>query len=805
MDIKKMLFGSFEVKDKIVDFFPLLNITDKQIELKNNETIKLFHKKDFFSTDQYSDNELDLIYNYFNNYFNVSKEDQGFSTYIRLSKKNKLFENSLNEETGFPPFDKYKRNKLRNIKDRNKKFIEVFFGTSSYYFNSAFVTLMDKLGYEQMEDTEIFSFLYDHFNPDKSTNDLKLKNLSLNTKQKLQSDEHQLLEILYDSYIDTNSEELIIGETYGEIFNIITPSINGFNINGLIKDLSNLDSEIIISIKAKKSSDKNLLSMKARFAGSNLLSMIGTNSNISYNINQLLEHLKITHTSLCSVNITLILLNKDKEKLKKDKIVFEEWAGAEYIYNRFNRSYEYLYAIPGLNINGNHSMYLPSDYLATLCLPTQYYKQYTTSIFYDKNNLIQPFDYKLKTRKINSGGIIAPTRSGKSVLLNYIFFNKLIKNYNREKNCFDLSGLLIDFGQSYKNLINAINDFLDDNHKISYKSINLNNSYNILDLSFGYEITMDDINNKVNLLLQFFDLALNNLTEEEKVLLDNTIKKTYELMILSKENLGFKNKFIENNETFYYWDKYVESNYTDINMFINAMPTITSLSGIMAQDKELTSMFSLEIQQSLNNKLSLFVSSKEGRLFSSKSKEILLSDILIVDFEELTNNVGGKLPSLLLQMLINYKYQEFISPRLEGIEKFIFIDEYPQFLKIDPKIEKTVDFLLKTGQKKNLDTFIIAQTISSFHEDFFPNLGTLTLFNLNLPSEIKHLSDKITVPEEYFEPIKKLQFSKNKFSDLMVLEISNEKLLKSTLRFELSRTDLEFFTTAKDYEIEVKD
>lgn len=799
LNLKKLLFGNYEQKKYIADYFPLINIVNNQLELKKDETIKIYKKENLFAASNYENTEIQAYYDYFNNYLKNGKKGDGFSMLIKIHKENATFMKNLKNENTLPIFKQYTKNKLSNFKNRNKKFIDTYIGVSSYFFNNSFITLMDRLDYKQMNDTELFSFLFDYFNPSMATQDLNLKYLPPVTKEQLKSDEFSLLQILYHSYIETNNRYFEVGKTKIEVFNIIAPAEN-IDINKLIKDLSHLKSDINISIKIQKDESEALLASKATFAGSSLLGMSAVNKRISSNIKELLNYLKDQHNSLATANITIFLMNEDEEELKKDKLNFEEWIGVEYIINKFNRVYEYLYAIPGLNVKGNHSIFMPSNYVASLCLPNGYNKTFTTSLFYDKNNIIQPFDYKMKSRKVNNGVIIAPTRSGKSVLLNYILFNKLLKNYNPQTKKFETYGLLIDFGNSYDRLVNSVNDMLPEENKISYKSIGLKNKYNILDLNFGHPIDGNDINNKVNLLLQFFSLVFESFSEKEKVLLSKSLEKMYHQFLFGE----YKLKDFETGIV--YWDAYVESNYTDVKMFLKAMPTLSSIVGIMSEDKELTSMFSKDVLLDINEKIGIFCNSKEGEIFQETSTDILLADILIVDFEAITQEVGGKLPALILQMLINYKYQEFISERIEGKEKFIFIDEYPQFLKIEPKIAKTVDFLLKTGQKKNLDIFIISQNVKQIDQEFFPNLGTLTLFNLNLPSEIKNLSETISVPEEYFKPIKELQFVKNKFSDLMIMEISDEKMLKSTLRFELSKTDLQLFTKMNLDEIdELKD
>ena len=788
-------FENFGGKEYIVDYFPLLNILDDgTLELKKDEIIHMFHKKDFFSTSSYKNDELSVYFNAFNDYLKDCKQNQGFSMLININNNNKTFKDNLLSKDSLPIINQYKENKYMNIINRNKKFIDVIFGTSSYFYNNSFKSLMEKLNYEPMTPEESFTFLFDYFNPDLASNDLKFYSLPELTKEQLDSDEYSLLQIIYNSYIKTDNHFFEIGQTKCEVINIVEPAVD-LNINKLVKDLTKLKSNSKVSIKIKKQESTSLLQSKATFSGSSLLSVIGVNKHISNNIKKLLDYLTVNHNSLATANITIMLFNEDEEQLKKDKLDFENWKGAAAKINTYNRVYEYLNAIPGLNILGNHSIYLPSDYVATLCMPDSYYKDFSTSIFYDNKGLVQPFDYKRKDRKINNGAIIAPTRSGKSVLLNYIFANKLIKNYDHEKKLFNVQGLLIDFGKSYMRLIESFNQGLEEQNQIAFKSISLKNKYNILDINFGYEITINEIKSKVNLLMKFFNMALDHLTAKETVLLSKALEKTYNLMLFgNQKKRDFETQMV-------YWDEYVKSNYKDVNNFLKAMPVITDIAGVMAAETEINSMFESEVLESLNSKLTLFSASNDGEIFQEQSTELLLSNILIVDFEELTSTVGGKLPALLLQMLINYKYQEFINERNKDIEKFIFIDEYPQFLKIEPQISQSVDFLLKTGQKKNLDIFVISQNVTKLDPEFFPNLGTVTIFNMNVPAEIKKLAHVLGKEDdiEYFDPIKSLKKVNNVYSDLMMIEIADDNLRKSTLRFEVSKTDLQLFTTA-DYD-----
>jgi len=222
--MKKLSFKIDNIaKNYISDYFPLENINNNQLELSNGEVIKIFRKKDFFSTSDYNEEELKIIYGYFNNYFKNSKNQEGFSCYIKISKNNKTFEENLKSDEGLQILNDYKNYKLKQIKNKNKKFIDIFFGVSSIYYNNSFKTLMNKLDYEPLTNKELFSFLFDYFNPELATNDLNFRSLPPLTKQQLVGSDYTLLEILYHSYINADNRYFEIGKTKCEVFNLIAP------------------------------------------------------------------------------------------------------------------------------------------------------------------------------------------------------------------------------------------------------------------------------------------------------------------------------------------------------------------------------------------------------------------------------------------------------------------------------------------------------------------------------------------------------------------------------------------------------
>ena len=46
--LKKLFFNNYNVKNTISDYFPLLNINNNQLELKNDEVLRMYYKEDFF-------------------------------------------------------------------------------------------------------------------------------------------------------------------------------------------------------------------------------------------------------------------------------------------------------------------------------------------------------------------------------------------------------------------------------------------------------------------------------------------------------------------------------------------------------------------------------------------------------------------------------------------------------------------------------------------------------------------------------------------------------------------------------------
>lgn len=778
--VDKLLFKVFGVKNYIIEHFPLLDINKDSIMLENGTNLHIYKRKSTYDLGVYEQEEFKNVALQVKNYYEQLNDGDGFVTLIKIDNVNKNLATYLHQKVGNEIIDKYNEEKVKIFE--NHKLIDVYYGIPNDLHTNPFKSLMGKLEATLLNGNELFSFLYDYFNPDFRTNDLDLKFVPKLTKQRIKNSE-KLLNIIYDSYMEDTGEYVNIGDTHCKCYNIITPSIN-LNINDLISDLSHIKSNSMISIKIiKNDSKRSTLKTKATFANSALLSWTNSiNAEIGHSINQLEKYMLKTHSSLCEIHINVILFNKDKEVLDKDEIQFEKWANAKAQLNKFDGVYEYINNIPGLKLTAIDPIYLPSEMIANLVLPSSFKNDVvTSSLLTNQQNYIVPFLVKDDERKVNSAAIIAPTGTGKSFLSCYLYLQRIIKCYMKK----NFLSLIVDLGGSYLNLIEHLNNFLPEEDKIIYKRLKKSAFYNIFDLDFGLPIDDRMIDDKIMLIIQFLTIAIENINQKEESILNTGLRILYQEFIFGK----LKKTTPDRTDT--YLDIYMQSDMKDTKAFIEAMPTLVDLIQIISSDPTIINSYSREIIDDIIGKISVFTGTEYGRVFSKKSDELVLGKNIVIDFDLLLSENGGILPVLLLQYFISSRYQYFINDTFESYEKLFLIDEYPQFLKIKPAIEKTIDFLLKTGRKKKIDTYVIVQNPSTLHEDFFANMGLLMAFNLNLPAEINKLRKKLEFDEDFFSKISTLEYVKNVHSDMFVLDIERKK--KQIVRFAPNEYERDIF------------
>lgn len=788
--IKQTEFNLFGVKKRISQYFPIIDIDNGVVELDMGDKITMYKKNSNNDYGAYTEKEIELISKGFSKYFETLKDDSSINMAIHLDNKKENFEKMFNTKSGNEGVDLYKKSKQKEFE--KTKFIDVYYGFDSFSHSKRTQGLMKKFKAKPMNTDEVVSYIYDKLNPDHRTNDGSIIFKPTQFKNDYHAGNSEFINLLYQSFFEENEGGFYVGEHKVKVYNLVELSDN-MNINDLISDLSSLKSNVLINVQAIKNDAKmSSFKRKATISGSSFMTAVyQKNKYVSYNIKKMISYIEKRHNSLMLVNLSIILINNNEKELEDDFIDLNKWNGAVVTLNRYNSLFEYSKAIPGMIRKSNFNYYLPSDYASKLFIPKSYMNEPTTSIFRSQDNLMTPFSFKSSHRKINSNAIIAPTGSGKSVLANYILNTRFIEADAGN----NLLGLLIDLGGSYNNLVKYYNQYLPEDKKIVYKHLNTKEYYNVCDMDFGKKFTNEDVEEKIRLLLKFLRVALETenhpISQEEEVVLLKGIRSMYRMAFI-------EDKFLTDDQNDTFFDIYVKSDYSDKEAFIKAMPTLSDLVTMIQTDVNIINSSSASVRSDITGKIQVFLSTEAGALFSNKSTEIITGRIVIIDFNDfLTGEDSGKLPVLFLQFFINNRYQYFIRKDFEYLEKIILVDEYPQFLKIQPGIEKTVDFLLKTGRKKGIDTTIIVQNPGTIHRDFFPNLGTIIAFNLNLPSQIRDLEAKLGMENEgYLDIMENLEYVDKVYSDFIVIEVTG--LHKAIFRLQLSDFDKDLMTIQPD-------
>lgn len=801
--LNKMVCNILGIPTAIDDIIDIVNIKTVRNPVEKEEKLTLlefsnearnlfmFKRTEIFDNNSLNDKEFFERAKNFTKYLNKLKDEQ-ISFTLRIDEVDKHLENYMlnNSEDNFHPFFKeWKKEKYNQIK-KDKK-IKVFAGVRKYNYNGNIDRLLKKMYFEPMKELEVFNYLYDVFNPDKRANN-PMRPIPKNIAIKLKDPSVSLLRILYDSYIEDMNNYIAIGDYYLKVYKITMPGLD-ININKLIKDLLKVKGNILLNVHFKKSKSKSKLLSRRKLAKSSLLSSTsGINNFISENITKLLKFTEANHLALTECEITFVVYTKSFKDIEELEINFDEWSEAKVMFERYEGIEEYFRAaVPGLKNEVKNGVILSSLHQAELMLMSSYYEKDTTFIFHSPDKVLAKYPFFDPKKHVNSTLISAPTGSGKSVLLNYIYLNFFILFKDK------LNSFIIDYGGSYKNLVEILNKNLKEKDKIVYLDLKPNNEegLNIFDLEFGKEITDEMINTKVQLLVQFFKAAFNQngLTNEEITLLDVALQETYKKFLFDNSYKKYDNtKSILEKE--YYIDKYIKSGYTDVDSFLLAMPTINDLPFIISSTQSIRNSFEEETIRSLTQKISNFVKTSMTKVFTKPSKKLITNKHVIIDLKNvIAADRSYYLASLYFLYYATSRYQTFIGKDIKDERKLIFIDEYPQILKATPSVESFVDMLLKTGRKEKIDTFLIAQNVNSFHPDFYNNIGNLILFKPKTKAEVENVNKILALNEYFLKNLDEIESIKGKYSEFMVLNLRND-IEKSILRLVLNGFEKKYLT-----------
>jgi hypothetical protein len=752
----------------MIDLILPFQIKENIVVDSNGDELLFFSRKKLFDTSVFSSDEFfDLSIN-ISKYIDKMPELSQLSFYIKIDNFNTSKFNFFNNDSS-DFLSLHQKDKLDFIKD-NKE-IKLFVGIRKKFYSTNIEFLFTELLLEQLSFLETKSFLFDHINPGKRNNDFS-----------------EVKHDLVDSLFFDEPRKFTINDSNLRLFNLTNLDSN-LNINSIISDLSFIKSNIILTIDLLNysSSSMSKLGTKITFGRGGLGSIYPFNKSVFEHSSELKEFAINNQSNLCQVSISICLFNSNYDELHSENLNFNNSPKIEFRENKFSQLDSYLALVPSSTyLNFSPKIILSSIHCSHLFLVSSFKQTISNSIFTNKNNITHFYDFFNKDKIVNSTLISAPTGRGKSVLLNYIFLQYIFSFGT------DLRALIIDYGGSYENLINALNIDLDDSEKIAYQKINLKTEkYNIFDIEFNIKIEQSYdfdsyLSKKIGLIIDFFKVAIkDDFNEKEETLLSNGIEETYkEVFFGNLKKRDQKGIIIDRYNTDF-----------NINDFFDSMPIISDLSSTIASSNKLRGLFDQDTVLSLNDKLSIFTVSQYGKMFSEKSNTLFSSKKLVVDFKDIISiDSSGYLASLFFLFFAQMKYSSFSDKKIKHLKKIFFIDEYPQIIKASSYVEPFVDKLLKTGRKENIDTFLIAQNIDTFKKDFFIQVGNIVMFQPGSNSEIINLQEKLNSTYDFVSYLNEIKTKKNVYSELFVLSNDGDNFKKTMLRLKLTPFEIKYLT-----------
>lgn len=791
-------------RESIFELFPIANIRDNYIEYENQMKTYFYKIESYIDTDWLNNYKLNEHIDKLALKFSEISEDYVLSLNIignNISQKvNNKIEHfkSINNNNFILNYLEDKANSL----SKKKKITYILgithinnnFNKDDFYFLN---DPENKIAATMLNETEIFHYLYNKFNPDRYNDDLSREPAN---RKELMDPTISINSLLLESYIQEEDTHMVIGDKY-VAQNIVSgpPYIREgyFNISSLIEKLANFESDFSISIIIKNDSNSLArLNKRKGFGSGALLSYTSEmNGQIVKNISNFTEYLLEKNYQAVKTSILFTLYNDNKNKVieeAKASVKINNWEGVTIIRNTYSQLPDFLGQIPGMYLQYKYNFIVSTKEMVTLLtLPKVNYD--TITYFSKKPNIATNFDFADKNIGLPGGIVFAPPGRGKSAFLNYLFLNYLVQNP-------DMMSLIIDFGGSYKSLVKLLK--MDS---ITYSNFVIDEEtyYNPLDLEFGKEITIDLIIRKINVLNNFFYEAIG-LTESEETLLSVGLEETYTKILLGPENLRKKFKEAEEEKTIPFINQYNNSNYTDKTMFFRAMPNIMDFIKVISSSQKIKTMFSEEELKNFSNKIDLFLKSSRGKIFSKNSTTYFLNTNLIVDLKNVAQT-DEKMLNIVLVYLLQSKLLTFTDPEHNEKKKVLFVDEYDQFRSRSDFISKISKTVFKTGRKENIHQYLVSQNVTDFDKDMFNVCAHLISFNPNTLKELQELHAITGFPKEELQIlIDGIKTVKGKYSEMAVFT-NNDKKERTFLRFETSPFEYYSFITSSPEERTLRD
>ena len=791
-------------RESIFELFPIANIKDNYLEYENQM------KTYFYKIESYID--TDWLNNYkFNEHIDkLSLKLSGLSEDYILSLN--IIGNTISQKVNskIEHFKKINNNKfiLEYLEDKEKSIgkkkkltyilgithLKNNFNKDDFYF---FNEPENKISATMLNETEIFHYLYNKFNPDQYNDDLSREP---ECRNELMDPTTSINSLLLKSYIQEEDTHMVIGDKYVSQ-NIISgpPYIKEgyFNISALIDKLSNFDSDFSITLIIKNDSYSiNRLKKRKGYGSGALLSYTSEmNGQIVKNITSFTNYLLEKNYSAVKTSILFTLYNDKKEKVieeAKAAMKISSWEGVDIIRNTYSQLPDYLGQIPGMYLQYKYNFIVSTKEMVTLfTLPKINYD--TITYFSKKPNVATNFDFADKNIGLPGGIVFAPPGRGKSAFLNYLFLNYLVQNP-------DMMSLIIDFGGSYKSLVKLLK--MDS---ITYSNFTINDEtfYNPLDLEFGKPVDNEIIARKINVLNNFFYEAIA-LDESEETLLSIGLEETYNRVLLGPENLRKRLKDTEEEKHLSFIEQYHKSNCTDKASFFRAMPNIMDFTKVISSSQKIRTTFKDEDIKSLVIKIEKFLQSNRGKIFAKNSTTYFLNTNLIVDLKDIAQT-DEKMLNIVLVYLLQSKLLTFSAPEHFEKTKLLFVDEFDQFRSRSLFISKIVKTVFKTGRKENIHQYLVSQNVNDFEKDMFNVCAHLIAFNPNTTKELQELHTITGFPMEELQIlIEGIKTVKGKYSEMAVFT-NNDKKERTFLRFETSPFEYYSFITTSPEERGLRD
>ena len=566
-----------------------------------------------------------------------------------------------------------------------------------------------------------------------------------------------------------------------------------FSLSFALNKLCSLESNFIMSIIMSNDKGDANVSTKGIATSAIMTALNSMNLTIARAMEDYTENIRQKGLKSVTMSLQIALFNENFERLKKDGKeikVLDGFEGSVMSPTVFAKYEDYLAMIPSVVQRFKYSFSVSSEQFASVLMFPQYNFDSAT-LFEKKGRILTSFDI-LEFKSTNKPGalIFAPPGSGKSALLNNLYFNML---WQQDK----IESLIIDFGGSYLSLYNMLNM-----PNMLYTDMDFGSGekkyYNPFDLQFGKPCDEQTISVKIPILLMFLRIALKLDNES----LDNLIKKGSELLyksyISGRNKIKVDRRYFDKDLSDYYIDRYVDSGYTDFESFSKAMPTIRDFVKFLFTDENLKDSFDASKIKDLADKLTEF--SEGAPIFTDNSTEYLMENHLIVDLKKIALNDPSML-NLMLAYIINSKLMVYMNAPEEekGHPKVIMIDEYAQFKERSKFVDEIAKTIFKTGRKEFIHLFLITQNINDFVKDFFNTSGRMISFS---PTSIGELNTISEITGETVENLKPLMTNigtvHGQYSEFLVFN-SDEKRTKNFYRSKVSKYEYyAFITTSAD-------